>query len=390
MFNNLREVKMELLTQNEVSSLLSNNTGMSFIKHPNNPLLLGKSALLKVNTNIGVSNKDNLNIELEKLECLSKVLYSPDSLMDHTIIRLEKPLWKYMLEIFDKPIGTLPHYTAYQNDCIDKVRLLETIEEMAEYGISFMTLHPTAALQLLETAKSCRCIPTTSRGGVLVLKDAQVNKRNVNIFVDNIDEIIKIFKKYNITMSIGTTFRPATIDEALDSVQLQEIDEQKKYIDYVKSKGVNVMMEGVGHLSLDNVRKYCELIDDFNVPLMPLGPMTTDATIGFDHVTSAIGATIISMFGNVGMINSVTREEHTGGVPTKDSIIEGLKSARVAAHSINLMRHKVLKNIDRTISEKRAFSKSCAISGGIFDDHLISENEGCSRCSFECPLTLLK
>lgn len=389
MFQNIREIKMGLLTKEDVVHYLNNTFNMSLISHPKNPLLLGNYALLKVNTNIGVSSEDKLDTELDKLKTLAELPYAPDSLMDHTIIPLKKPLWKYMLEFFDKPVGTLPHYTAFHNNSIDKIKLMETIEEMAESGISFMTLHPTANLKTLEIANNCRSIATTSRGGVLILKDTQTNKRDVNVITDNFDEIIKIFKKYNMTMSIGTTFRPARIDEALDQVQLMEIEEQGKYITYAKSQGINVIMEGVGHISIKDIPKYCDLIKDFQVPLMPLGPMLSDATIGFDHITSAIGATLISMYGNIGTINSVTREEHTGGVPSKESIVEGLKSARVAAHCINLSRFERIGTIDSAVSNRRATSKTCVISGGLFGGNVENGDIGCSRCSFECPLSLL-
>lgn len=391
-FGKFKEVKTNLLTETEVASLLDGNHGITYIYHNKNPLLLGKRALLKVNTNIGISDKANLNSELRKLEVISKLKYSPDSMMDHTIIQLEKPLWRYIIEYLGKPVGTLPHYTSYRSrDGIDKNRFLETIEEMGEGGVNFMTLHPTASLRLLEIANKCRTIATTARGGALILKDAQQNLRNENIIVDYFDEIIDLFLKYNMTMSIGTTFRPMCIDEALDPAQCEEIAEQGKYIAYAKSKGVNVMMEGVGHISLRDIPRYCSLIKPFNTPLMPLGPMLTDATIGFDHVTSAIGATAISLFGNIASINSVTREEHTGGVPNIDSIIEGLKSARVAAHCVNLNRFEKYGELDRVISKKRSSSRTCVISGGIFDeDSLDGTTEGCSRCSFECPLSLLK
>lgn len=389
MYQNIQEIKMGLIKKECVMRYLNNTSDMSFISHPKNPLLLGSHALLKVNTNIGVSHEDDLDTELDKLYFLAGLNYAPDSLMDHTIIPLKKPLWKYMLEIFEKPIGTLPLYTAFHNGNIDKMNLLEIIEEMAESGISFMTLHPTASLKTLEIANSCRSIATTSRGGVLALKDAQTNNRDVNVIVDNFDEIIKIFKKHDMTMSIGTTFRPARIDEALDQAQLMEIEDQGKYIKYARSRGINVIMEGVGHLSIKDIPKYCELIKDFHTPLMPLGPMPSDVTIGFDHVTSAIGATLISMCGNVGTINSITREEHTGGVPTKESIIEGLKSARVAAHCINLTRFEGMGNIDSAVSSKRAESKTCVISGGLFGETEENRSAGCSRCSFECPLSLL-
>ena len=391
-FRKFKEVKTNLLSEAEVASLLDGNNGMSYINHSEAPLLLGKHALLKVNTNIGISDEANLNSELQKLEVIAKLKYSPDSMMDHTIVHLKKPLWRYIIEYLGKPVGTLPHYTSYRlEDGIDKNRFLETIDEMGAGGVSFMTLHPTASLRLLEIANKSRTIATTARGGALVLKDAQKNPRNENIIVDYFDEIINLFLKYNMTMSIGTTFRPMCIGEALDPAQCEEITEQGKYIAYAKSKGVNVIMEGVGHISLRNISQYCSLIKPFNTPLMPLGPMLTDATIGFDHVTSAIGATVISLYGNIASINSVTREEHTGGVPNTDSIIEGIKSARVAAHCVNLYRFEEYGELDRIISEKRSLSRTCVISGGIFDeDSLGGTAEGCTRCSFECPLSLLK
>ena len=91
---------------------------------------------------------------------------------------------------------------------------------MAQVGVSFMTLHHTASVSLLEIAKKCRKIPTTSRGGAVVLKDAILNNRHENIFVDNFSDILKLFKKYNMTLSIGTKFIPYCISDALDLVQL--------------------------------------------------------------------------------------------------------------------------------------------------------------------------
>jgi len=388
----LREVKTGFFSEQEVSSLLQSDIGIALIEHKHNPLLLGRKALLKVNTNIGVSDSAKLDIELKKLEALLALDFAPDSMMDHTYVPLDRPLWKYMIEMLDRPIGTLPHYATFSSEHgIDKNELLEAIDEMGQGGVSFMTLHPTSQLSLLEIAKSCRSVPTTSRGGVLILRDAQINKRTVNVMVDCFDDILALFKKHSMTLSVGTTFRPARIDEALDAVQLEEIKLQGTYVAYAKSKGVSVIMEGVGHLALDDIEKYCNLICEFNVPLMPLGPMPTDATVGFDHVSSAIGATVIGMLGNIGSINSVTREEHTGGVPNMDSIIEGLKAARVVAHAINLTRFTRYREIDTAIADSRATAKTCAISGGIFGELDTEQaDEGCSRCNYECPLILLK
>lgn len=390
-FARTREVQSGLLSEQDITQMIDSNECISYIHHEKYPLLIGSCVLLKVNTNIGVSDITNLEIELRKLKYLSELKYAPDTMMDHTYVPVERPLWKYMVEEFKGPVGTLPHYSTFEVDHgIDKGRLLETIEEMAIGGVSFMTLHPTATISLLEMAKKCRKIPTTSRGGAVVLKDAILNNRNENIFIDNFADILKLFKKYSLTLSVGTTFRPACINEALDLVQMEEIKEQKKYIDMAKANGVNVIMEGIGHISLDMIPNYCKLINIYNTPLMPLGPMPTDATIGFDHVTAAIGATVTALNGNVGIINSVTREEHTGNVPSDESIVEGLKAARVVAHSINVARFPQFREIDNAIAENRANNRSCVIKGGIFADETANEEgSGCSRCRYECPLTIL-
>lgn len=390
-YTKTREIRSGLMSEEEVVKLFNSDGCISYIHNNEYPILIGPQMLLKVNTNIGVSDICNMDIELKKLKHLAGLKYAPDTMMDHTYVPVKKSLWKYMVEEFSGPVGTLPHYSTFDAEGgIDKGRLLETIEEMAQGGVSFMTLHPTATVSMLEMAKKCRKIPTTSRGGAIVLKDAIINNRNKNIFVDNFNDIIKLFKKYNMTLSVGTTFRPACISEALDSVQIEEIKEQKKYIDIAKANGVNVIMEGIGHISLNMIPEYCELIKKYNTPLMPLGPMPTDATIGFDHVSAAIGATVTALNGNVGIINSVTREEHTGNVPAIESILEGLKTARAVAHSINVARFPKYREIDNAIADNRANNKSCVIRGGIFSDTIISEEgAGCSRCRYECPLTIL-
>ena len=123
---------------------------------------------------------------------------------------------------------------------------------------------------------------------------------------------------------------------------------------------------------------------------MPLGPLPTDAAIGFDHIANAIGATFMASIGNVGLINSLTRREHLGGIPSSDEIIEGVKAAKVAAHCVNIMRHPVMARIDEAVSDARAGRQTCVCSGGLFDECDDSDvKTGCARCSFECPLTLV-
>lgn len=272
---------------------------------------------------------------------------------------------------------------------IDECDFFDNLLDMVKGGVSFMTLHPTADLEMYNRAIiSNRLIPTTSRGGYVLLKDQAINKRKENIVAKNFDKILRIFKEYNVAVSIGTVFRPATIWEAMDSFHIEETKRQKKYIDLAKQNGVAVMMEGIGHIPFNMMKKYADMIREYEAPLMPLGPIPSDEIIGFDHISNALGSLTMAQTGVVGMINSVTREEHTGKVPSFESILEGLKTAKTVAHCFNVSRFQQYKERTEVIGVTRANSESCVQKGGIFSFELIDdlEKEKCSRCMRECPL----
>ena len=385
---NIQEIQEGLLSEKEVDSLLSaQNTVL--LKGKNRNVAVGNGFLIKVATNIGVSNPNDLQFELDKLQLINGAKFSPDIIMDHTIVDLEKPLWQTLVDKFQGAVGTLPHYLGYNSKSgIDEVQLLEKTEEMAEYGVSFITIHPTANEQLLAIAKQDRILPTTARGGSIVLSDLKINHRNENVYEKHFLSILKILKKHNMAVSIGTTFRPSNIFEAVDRVHIEETKLQADFVKTAKENGVDVLMEGVGHIRLSDMEKYAKIIKEIDVPFMPLGPIPTDASVGFDHVASAIGASHLGFLGVAKIFHSITREEHTGNVPTIDSIIEGLKSARVAAHTVNISLFPNFATLDKQVSLTRAHNKTCVINQGLFIEN-IDENytAGCSRCKHECPLT---
>jgi phosphomethylpyrimidine synthase len=385
------EFKKGLFNETRMKEIFDTSNAVSYIHHPNQPVIVGERFLLKVNTNIGISNISDFSSELIKLEKLVSLPYAPDTLMDHTALEMDEPLWLHMVKIANRPIGTVPVYSIFNAEYgIDKNKLLERIEEMASGGVNFMGFHFTATPNLYEIAKRTRKIPTTSWGGSVVLKDSEINNRQTNILDECFEDILKIAKKHKITLSIASAFRPARIDEALDEVHIQETILQRKYIDVALENGVQTIMEGIGHISINRIPEYCELIRANKVPLMPLGAMITDATIGFDHVTAAVGATLMAMQGNIGMINSVTREEHTGGVPSLESVHEALQSAKAVAHMINLERFEAIRDIDKKISDNRAEKRTCAVNGGIFDLNPNPQQiKGCIRCNKACPFILL-
>ncbi|MCF8019306.1 MAG: phosphomethylpyrimidine synthase ThiC [Vallitaleaceae bacterium] len=272
------------------------------------------------------------------------------------------------------------------NSGIDRSALLELIEDSFVNGISFITIHPTTTRKIHSIAQLSRVIPSTSRGGMMVVKDMMKNNRDINIFEELFEDLLLLCEKYNIIVSIGTTYRPATVGEALDEVQLLEIARQKYFVEMAKAKGVSVMIEGIGHISLKDIFEYKKYVDEIGVDLMPLGPIITDSAIGFDHVASAIGSTFTSYLGMSNIINVVTRDEHTGGIPSIDSIFEGLKSAKVSARAVNICRFEKLKQEEVNLSKRRAEKKSCILSGGLFDYFSDEKGQGCDRCGENCPL----
>ena len=386
--NKIKEVYYDIFTEDEIQKRIKENSCVIF--KAKRPVLIGTNCLLKVNLNIGVSDENNYENEIEKLNYISKLTYRPDSMMDHTIVQLKKPLWQSMIETFDGAIGTLPHYLPFSETTgIKESDFFDNLLDMAKGGVSFMTLHPTADIKLYKQAvDSNRIVPTTSRGGYVLLKDQAINNRKENIISSNFDKIMKIFKEYNMAVSIGTVFRPATIWEALDKYHQEETYLQKKYIDIAKSYGVPVIMEGVGHISIDKMNSYADIIRPYKTPLMPLGPMPSDEIIGFDHISNAIGGITMAQTGVVGIINSVTREEHTGKVPSFESIIEGLKSARTVAHCYNISKFSKYKNATEVIGITRAQNETCVQRGGIFAFDNVDDDESktCTRCRRECPL----
>lgn len=297
-------------------------------------------------------------------------------MMDLSIVESGKPLYKVIQEEIGCPIGTIPYYTCFdENKGINKRKLIEKIESLSDDGISFMTLHFTGTQEMLNNSRKRR-IPVISRGGSLILRDMLLNNRKDNVLWEIIHEIVPILKKYNVVISIGTTFRPSSIFDALDELHWKELKEQISIAKYLLKRDIRVIMEGGAHLNLDQIEQYIQQMrSEIYIPFMPLGPIVTDRAIGVDNVSNAIGATFMAYQGGADIINSVTKEEHTGGVPSIDSIEEAIKSAKVAV---------------KTIEDVRLFSILKEQKVGTYVNCMNKQSEkiGCARCSFECPFKL--
>ena len=338
--------------------------------------LVGKGLQLKINSSVGLNAESEFENETDKISKIASFDVLPDTMMDLSIISTKKPLYYLIQEEIGCPVGTVPTYMCFDSKKgIDKNKFLEEIERQAQNGIAFMTLHFTAVDEIYRMAIN-RNISIISRGGSLVLRDLYINKRKQNILLECFEDICKILKKYSIVVSVGTTFRPSTLYDALDEIQLNEIRMQKDIINTLRKRDIVVMMEGVGHISLGDLKKYVKLIrEDFYIPFMPLGPIPTDRAIGWDHVSAAVGASYMAMLDGADIINAVTREEHTGGIPTINSIYEAIKSAQVVVNAINDVKFFEKYNIMQNNKKNNCMG-------------IIKEDVGCDRCKEECPFLL--
>lgn len=142
----------------------------------------------------------------------------------------------------------------------------------------------------------------------------------------------------------------------------------------------------MGHATLNCIREYIKVISDCAVPLMPLGPLPSDELIGYDHIGNALGAITMSETPLMSVINSITRQEHTGSIPTISNVIEGIKTAKATAHIINSSRFSAYREYTEVSGEKRRIKKSCIVGGGLFNEEV--DSTCCNRCARECPYNL--
>lgn len=335
------------------------------------PVSIGKGLGLRINSSIGLNSANCFYSEIEKIQAIAKHTIVPDIMMDLSTIKIPTPLYTEIQHTIGCPVGTIPYYACFDpKHGIDDNELLETIEEQSANGVSFMTLHLTACLDLAEKSLT-RNIPIISRGGSLLLRDLRINQRHENVILRNLDAIISILKKYNVAVSIGTTYRPSTQYDALDFVHREEMKRQFEISELLVRKGLRVMMEGIGHIAFHRIPEFCTLLRAGSyIPFMPLGPIVSDHTQGQDHITNSVGATYLSSLGGADIINAVTREEHTGGIPTSKSILEAIDAASTVVKIIN---------------ESRFSSYFC--KGNMIYHNCMgtSADIGCTRCNKECP-----
>lgn len=341
-------------------------------------LEVGGSLPIRVNMSIGAETEESFLREKNKITSILNGDVKPDMIMDLSVSEKNISLWEVIRDIFDGPIGIIPHYLCFsESSGLNKGELLSYIERCFKGGVSFITVHCTPSIGVFEKSKLERRIPITSRGGGVVVRDMIINKRKENIFSELFDDICLIAKEYGGVINLGTSFRSSSVSDGLDNMVIEEVLLQKKFIEKAKLHGVHVVLEGPGHIAMNDIVDYWKLIEPLNVIPMPLGPIVTDTFAGYDHIVNAIGASNLMMHSKGGIINSVTAIEHLGGVPSLKHLKDGLIAAQIAAHSVSLTYDVKSHEKEEYVYEKRSKNETCILT---------ADTSGCTRCSQLCPL----
>ena len=312
------------------------------IRHPElEPMAIGVASRCKINANIGNSSlASDRAAELEKLHVA--VHYGADTVMDLSTGGDIPAIREAILRHSPVPIGTVPIYEALTK--VKQIRdltpalLLETIESQAEQGVDYMTIHAGILLEYLPLTAS-RITGIVSRGGA-ILAEWMVKNNAENPLFDCFDDICKIFRKYDVSFSLGDSLRPGSIHDASDAAQFAELKTLGELTERAWAQEVQVMIEGPGHVPMDQIQLQVEKEVELchAAPFYTLGPLVTDFAPGYDHITSAIGAAMIGWHG-AAMLCYVTPKEHLG-LPNAEDVKQGLIAYRIAAHAADIARHR--------------------------------------------------
>ena len=312
------------------------------IHHTNlEPMCIGVASSCKINANIGNSaTTSNIDEEVAKLHYAVK--YGADTLMDLSTGGDIPRIRQAIIAESPIPIGTVPIYEA-----LSRVRrvedlninvMLEVIEEQAEQGVDYMTIHAGVLVQYIPLTTK-RITGIVSRGGA-ILAEWMVKNHKQNLLYENFDAICKIFQKHDVSFSLGDGLRPGCLADASDQAQFAELKTLGELTKKAWEYDVQVMIEGPGHIPMDQIQlqveKELELC--YEAPFYTLGPLVTDFAPGYDHITSAIGAAMIGWYG-ASMLCYVTPKEHLG-LPNREDVKQGIIAYKIAAHAADIARHR--------------------------------------------------
>ena len=312
------------------------------INHRNlEPMCIGVASRCKINSNIGNSAvTSDIAGELEKLQY--SVKFGADTVMDLSTGGDIPAIRKEIIANSPVPIGTVPIYEALSRvrrvEDLSRQVMLDVIEEQAEQGVDYMTIHAGVLVQYIPLTTR-RITGIVSRGGS-ILAEWMVKNHKQNMLYECFEDICRIFQKHDVSFSLGDGLRPGSVADASDEAQFAELKTLGELTKKAWEYDVQVMIEGPGHIPMDQIEMQVQKENEmcYEAPFYTLGPLVTDIAPGYDHITSAIGAAMIGWYG-ASMLCYVTPKEHLG-LPNRDDVKAGIIAYKIAAHAADIARHR--------------------------------------------------
>ena len=303
---------------------------------------VGEGLSTKVNVNLGISgDKADAAEEWKKVKIAED--FGADAIMDLSNSGKTRQFRQQLIDETPLMVGTVPMYDAigYMEKPLVKLTkddLLEVVRTHAEDGVDFMTIHCGINKSVIKTFKETgRLMNIVSRGGSLLFGWMEVTG-NENPFYEFYDEVLEICHEYDVTISLGDSCRPGCLYDSNDATETAEMIELGKLCKRAWAAGVQVMVEGPGHMALDEIAANMKLQKRLchNAPFYVLGPLVTDIGVGYDHITAAIGGAISASSG-ADFLCYVTPAEHLC-LPNAQDVLDGLMATKIAAHAADIAK----------------------------------------------------
>lgn len=316
------------------------------VNHKNNQATgVGKGLSTKVNANLGTStDKSDATQEMEKAR--AAIQAGAHALMDLSTGGDLNQMRQKLLHEFGQPLGTVPIYEAAVRAKRQGIKITEisvsamfdVVKQQAEQGVDFMTIHAGLNLSSLEQLKAQgRVTDIVSRGGAMMGSWMLANQAE-NPYFEKFDLLLELCLEHDVTLSLGDGLRPGCLADATDRAQIQELIHLGELTKRARAAGVQVMIEGPGHMALDQIqanmlleKKLCE-----GAPFYVLGPLVTDVAAGYDHIACAIGGAIAAASG-ADFLCYVTPSEHLR-LPDAEDVHAGVIASRIAAHAADIVK----------------------------------------------------
>jgi len=362
---------------------------------------IGEGLRTKVNANIGTSpDVIDIDAEVRKADVARK--YGADTIMDLSTGGDLKEIRKRIRDAFKGPIGTVPIYEIACRKAQREIDFRETgedeivdiVEEHARDGVDFVTVHCGVTKKVIKTLKEQgRVMDIVSRGGAILSAWMEYNKKE-NPLYSHFDRLLEIAKAYDMVLSLGDGLRPGSIIDSTDRPQIEELIVLGELRDRALSVGVQVMIEGPGHIPIQEVEMNVRIEKTIckGAPFYVLGPIVTDIAPGYDHITSAIGGALAAASG-ADFLCYVTPAEHIG-LPTEDDVRDGVIVAKIAAHAGDIAKGiKGASDMDRDMSIARRRLDWKRQRRLILNPEKIPEDksiETCTMCGNYCAIKIVQ